>query len=235
MADQEGRNSGNRFERKFVISSLPRQSVEMIVKTHPNIFSEIFHERSVNNIYLDTPNMTFFFENNLGKSQRKKVRIRWYGDLFGMINKPVLEFKIKSGAVGYKISFLLSPFELNEDFDLEILLSVFSNSALPPWVMNELMGLEPKLLNGYTRKYFRSFDRKFRITIDNELFYHDIQRRHNSYLKHHLNSTNIILELKYDFDYDNNADSISSSFPFRLTKSSKYVNGISCFHINLAV
>ncbi len=235
MSDQEGRMSGNRFERKFVISNRPRQNIEMVVKTHPGIFSEIFHERYVNNIYLDTPNLTYFFENNLGKSQRKKVRIRWYGDLFGKISKPVLEFKIKSGAVGYKVSFLLCPFDLNEDFDLEVLKLVFNESSLPPWVINELAGLEPKLLNGYTRKYFRSFDRKFRVTIDNDLHYRDIQKRNNTYLKKTSNYKDIIFELKYDFNDDDEAESISSSFPYRLTRSSKYVNGISSFYINLAV
>jgi len=235
MAVQEGRKSGNRFERKFVISNVPRQNIEMVVKTHSGIFSEIFHQRNVNNIYLDTPNLTYYFENNLGKSQRKKVRIRWYGELFGRIDKPVLEFKIKSGAVGYKISFLLKPFEVNTNFDLDILTSVFKESSLPLWVLEELAGLEPKLLNRYTRKYYRSFDRKFRITIDDELLYHDIQKRNNSYLKKHLEFRDVIFELKYDFDNDNKAGEISKSFPFRLTKSSKYVNGISCFHINLAV
>ncbi|MFC2119294.1 VTC domain-containing protein, partial [Bacteroidota bacterium] len=235
MSVQEGKKSGNRFERKFVISRFSRQEAELIIKTHPEVFSEIFHERIVNNIYLDTPNLTFFFENISGKSQRKKVRIRWYGDLFGDINKPVLEYKIKEGAVGKKISFLLEPFKLDENFDLNSLMNVFSKSLLPSWVINDITGLEPKLLNRYTRKYFRSFDRIFRTTIDYQLVYHDIQKRNNSFLKKVTNEEDIIIELKYDFDNDKMASIISSSFPFRITRSSKYVNGISSFHINQAL
>jgi len=235
MTIQEGRTSGNRFERKFVITHLSKQGVEQIVKMHPKIFSEIFYSRQVNNIYLDTPNLTFFFENNLGKSQRMKVRIRWYGDMFGHINKPVLEFKIKEGAVGYKMSYLLSPFVLDDKFDLDTLRDVYKNSSLPDWVINTITGLEPKLLNNYTRKYFRSFDKIFRITVDNDLLYYDIQKRNNSYLKKQLDDCEFILELKYDFEYDSEADKISKSFPFRLSKNSKYVNGMSYFHINIAV
>lgn len=235
MTTQEGRMSGNRFERKFVITHLTKQGVEQIVKIHPAVFSEIFYTRQVNNIYLDTPNLTYFFENNLGKSQREKVRIRWYGDMFGHINKPVLEFKIKEGAVGCKLSYLLAPFDLDDKFDLETLRDVLKNSSLPDWVLNKLAGLEPKLLNRYSRKYFRSFNKIYRITVDNDLLYYDIQRRNNSYIKKQLDDCEIILELKYDFEYDNDADKISCSFPFRITKNSKYVNGMSYFHINIAV
>jgi len=234
MTIRKGRKTGYRFERKFC-TQLSKYEVEHIVKTNPEIFSEIFHERHVNNIYLDTPNLTFFYENNFGKSQRKKVRIRWYGDLYGSINKPVLEFKIKEGLVGYKISFLLEPFELNENFDIDTLSQVFRNSYLPDWVTREITELEPKLLNSYTRKYFRSFNKLFRITIDKDLIYHDIQKRNNTFLKKHIDYNEIILELKYAFDDDKHANTITSAFPFRLVKSSKYVNGVSYFHINLAV
>ena len=36
----------------------------------------------------------------------------------------------------------------------------------------------------------------------------------------------VILELKYQEEYDEEANSIINQFPFRLSKSSKYVNGI---------
>ena len=216
----------SRYERKFVISGVSKPGIEQIVKSHPSAFSELFHERNVNNIYLDTPNLTFFLDNVAGKSRRKKVRIRWYGDLYGRIEKPVLEFKLKAGAVGDKLSFQLHPFTLDENFDQNTLLETFASSNLPDWVREEILPLEPHLLNRYTRKYFLSFDKKFRTTIDNQLIYHDISRRNNSFIKKSVNETDVIVELKYDFKDDDMANSVSGNFPFRMTKSSKYVNGV---------
>ena len=44
-----------RYERKFLIQDATRSEVERSIKLHPALFSEIFHERSVNNIYFDSP------------------------------------------------------------------------------------------------------------------------------------------------------------------------------------
>ena len=41
--------------------------------------------------------------------------------------------------------------------------------------------------------------------------------------------TKIILELKYAHDQDLNADKIINHFPFRITRSSKYVSGVESF------
>ena len=40
------------------------------------------------------------------------------------------------------------------------------------------------------------------------------------------NSDSIILELKYNYQDDDEAHIISSYFPFRMTKNSKYVSGV---------
>ena len=97
----------SRFERKFTVNRLSKQGIELVIKQNSAFFSKIYKQRYINNIYLDTPNLTFFFDNNAGKSNRKKIRIRWYGDMFGMISYPILEFKIKTGDVGNKFSFPL--------------------------------------------------------------------------------------------------------------------------------
>ena len=82
-----------RYERKFVIRELDVEGVEQIIKSHPSLFSEIFHERVVNNIYFDSWNMGSYSDNIEGNPQRLKIRIRWYGELFELIKKQVLELK----------------------------------------------------------------------------------------------------------------------------------------------
>jgi hypothetical protein len=167
-----------------------------------------------------------------GKGSRKKARIRWYGDLFGNIEKPVLEFKVREGYLGNKLSFGLKPFTLNENFRYRDLKKVFLDSDLPEWAYEVLQHLSPALLNRYGRKYFLSFDGKFRLTIDNDLSYHAIEPAHNTFLRSY-RGDDFIVEVKYDFENDDKAPFISNNLPFRLTKSSKYVNGMELLYPQL--
>jgi hypothetical protein len=219
-----------RFERKFVLSTLSRAGVENIVLTHPAAFQEIHHIRAVNSIYLDTVQLTYYNDNVVGSSNRRKLRIRWYNDMFGEVRKPVLEIKIKNGLVGHKLSYPLIPFKIDRDFNIDYLKDIFNHSDLPEWVIDELKFCEPSLFISYTRRYFQSFFREFRITVDDQMIYQDIRRRNNTFLRSMKDDIDVILELKYDFDLDNKAQSITNYLPFHLTKSSKYVNGIGQFH-----
>jgi hypothetical protein len=46
------------------------------------------------------------------------------------------------------------------------------------------------------------------------------------FLHSQTNHHNLVVELKYDIDQDLNANRVASFFPFRVTKNSKYVEGI---------
>jgi len=215
-----------RFERKFFISDLTRQEILALVKLHPAMFSEIYHERSINNIYFDTPALQYFYATIDGLGRRKKCRIRWYGDLLGHIDKPVLELKIKEGFVGRKESYPLAPFALDENFHFGTANEIFKNSALPAKLKMELFSVQPTLLNRYRRRYFQSVNRHYRITIDSDLEFCRPQARDNTFLHRTIDRNNVIVELKYSNEKDFHADSISRHFPFRVTKSSKYVLGV---------
>lgn len=218
--------SSFRNERKFLVSLFDNYDLEHLVKMHPAMFSEIFYLRQVNNIYLDTHNFQYYQENVSGSARRMKVRIRWYGDLFGKVAKPVLELKIKEGFVNRKESFVLKPFVIEDQFKFESLTAVFDDSDLPPMLRDILKSLEPTLLNKYRRKYFMSADGNFRITVDSDLEFFEISKNENSFL-HSIKEYNIaILELKYMTKFDDQADLISGFFPLRMTRSSKYVRGI---------
>jgi len=219
----------SRYERKFLVTDMSYPAVEQQIRLHRSAFSPIFHPRYINNIYFDTPTFESFYDNVFGKGSRKKVRIRWYGDLDGRVEKPIVEFKIREGMLGNKLSFPLVPFEVNQHLDIEKLNRVFHDSDLPAWVFDVLVQLKPSLLNRYRRKYFMTFDSKFRLTIDDELQYFGIGINNNNFLENH-RSEDIIVELKYDKKDDDLAPMVSNNLPFRLTKSSKYVNGIELLH-----
>lgn len=215
-----------RYERKFLISQLDRHQVESIIKRHPAMFSEIYHERCVNNIYFDSLNMDNYLDNESGTSQRVKTRLRWYGDLFGMIQEPALQLKIKDGIVGSKISFPLNPFTLDSNFSSRLLKTLLKASKIPALIKEELLLMQPALLNHYSRKYFQSADKKYRLTLDWDMEFYTIEPSHNTFIKRVKDLFYIVLELKYSDKDDDIADTITNYFPFRLSKSSKYVRGI---------
>ncbi|NIR47298.1 polyphosphate polymerase domain-containing protein [candidate division KSB1 bacterium] len=226
MSESKNNSNNFRFERKFVVDSLSKPEIEALVKLHPAVFSEIFYERLVNNIYLDSCSLQNYFANIDGLHSRRKCRIRWYGDLFGHIEKPVLELKIKEGLLGRKESYPLPSFSLDENFQLNAIREVFKKSEIPAPLVDDLLSLQPALLNRYSRRYFQSADRNYRITIDSQMEYYRIDPHSNSFLQRMVDGESVIVELKYNHDQDNFAQMISTHFPYRMTKSSKYVNGV---------
>lgn len=224
----------SRFERKFVNSYFDINQTEQIIKMHPALFSEIHNRRYINNIYFDSPSLENYYENSFGKAVRSKARIRWYGDLFQKIENPVLEIKNKNGLTGYKQSFDLPSFEFTKKFDSSQLKEIFLQANLPNDIYNKLLKSIPTLVNRYSRKYFKDFSRNFRLTTDTDINYYNIRAGKNFINHKYTDNKNIIIELKYDFDKDEKAKFITEKLPFRLTKNSKYVNGIELFN-NIAI
>ena len=178
----------------------------------------------MNNIYYDSHTFENYRNNIEGQTNRLKVRIRWYGNLFGNIKNPTLEIKIKKGVLGKKIFINLPNFFLDKKTDLLDL--IHSNIKLFKSELVDFKCLYPVLLNQYSRQYFISSDNNFRITIDNNLLFINIFEHKNSFEKSCQIRDAIILELKYNPDFQTQANNITQSFPFRISKSSKYVTGI---------
>ena len=105
-----------RYERKFLVEELMPPQVAALIKQHPRLFYSPYPPRYVNNLYLDTPEMDHYYDNVNGALQRRKVRVRWYGQPFGEIKHPMLEVKVKHGLVGTKHTYPLPPFRMNARF-----------------------------------------------------------------------------------------------------------------------
>ena len=223
----ENRQNDNfRFERKFLTNALDREALQNIVAQIPMFFTEVYHERWINNIYFDSVQFTNFKDNVVGNMHRKKYRIRWYGEMISKIDNPILELKIKKGLLGDKKSFKINPFELKIGMDSNSVLEKIKESNIDSRIKYHLLEQKPVLLNRYRRKYFQSADKKFRITIDDEQSFYKIDTFNNSFEHNFKDPDSIILEIKYDKKNDVDASLISNTFPFRLTKSSKYARGI---------
>jgi SPX domain protein involved in polyphosphate accumulation len=216
-----------RYERKFNSAEISPKDMEFLIKQNSALFREIFYERRVNNIYLDSLDFKNYQENISGVSERLKIRIRWYGSSLGMIKKPILELKMKKGDLGKKLVFSLKPFKFDNSFSYEKLKQVFLNSNLPDWLLEKLKFYFPKLFNFYTRKYFISSNKKYRITLDKDLVFYKINEDNNNFSEKVKEDEKIVLELKYSLEYSSGAQQISQEFNSRLTANSKYCSGIS--------
>ena len=216
-----------RYERKFTVpTNYSMLQIERTIKANSFFFREVYHERQVNNIYFDTAGYNDYFDNVLGVANRRKIRIRWYGETLGHIEKPVLEIKTKKGLVGDKWSFKLQPFTMDNEISHEKLQQLFKASDLPLPILESTRMVFPTLLNSYSRRYFLSADGEFRITLDYDLIYRRIESKMNNFSRLPKRDPNKIVELKYSLENDSRANAISTQFPFRLNKNSKYVNGV---------
>ena len=84
-----------RYEKKILINHLIKDQVRSIARLNPFVLKKSYHPRFINNIYFDNSNLQLYHSSVEGDSKRIKIRIRWYGELFGNVKKPVLEIKIK--------------------------------------------------------------------------------------------------------------------------------------------
>ncbi len=205
-----------RYERKYRIEHFHDALVRQAVILHPASFRKAFPDRKVYNIYFDNCLFSAYFDNVVGVSERKKIRVRWYGDDIRKIENPNLEFKIKQNLLGDKKSFPL------ENFDLEDLKKLTKT-------VNDISGqgnlYMPSLINAYQRSYFETSNKKYRITIDRKLQYFSLLNA-RKFTNFQIEDEAVILELKYDESLDEDAAFVLQHLPFRFSKSSKYVTGL---------
>lgn len=216
----------HRYERKFAIAGAALAEIEHRVRHHSALFFPEYAPRIVNNIYFDTPDLRNFHQNVAGHSQRAKLRARWYGPLFGPVPQPVLEQKCKRGYLGTKQSARLMPFEFGQQVSATSVRCWLEASALPELLRHEIHQAEPTLVNQYRRQYFRSRDRRVRLTIDSQLEFYRFQRHANFFRARIAVPALVVLELKYVDAASEAAAAIANDLPFRLTRMSKYVFGL---------
>ena len=215
-----------RYERKFVTSTTFLWAVESQILLHSALFRKVYQPRFVNNIYLDSPDFTHYLDNVEGNSKRRKVRVRWYGDLEGEVKTPVLELKEKAGHIGWKSTFPLPPFHFSNRFNARRLQKIMEQADLSPALLQNLHSLRPTLVNRYHRKYYLSKDERFRITLDDQQTYYRISHLYNNISFPSRSDEQVIMELKYLEEHDAEAGYITNGFRCRVGKYSKYLSGL---------
>ena len=185
-------NDKYRFERKIVVDAIKYEDLIYMLKSQG--YNELFPERDICNLYLDDLNYHSLKDNVLGNAKRLKHRIRWYGNLFGSIERSVLEQKIKVGNVGFKNSFKISrTFSLIESLGFSELTNLVRN-ILEDLKENIFIDfVYPASINTYTRSYYGDIDNRFRITIDKDIKYYSFQNE----IRIEKRDRRVIIEIKY--------------------------------------
>ena len=232
VVDKPVQDSNIRYERKFLFENCHVQEVIQSVYRNSHAFQEIFHRRKVNNIYFDDSNYNFYKQNVEGVADRKKLRLRWYGEDTCNIENPTVEVKKKMGEAGDKDSFRLKGvfFDLGVRSTNDVYRQLVDKTTGHISVHEALKKLHPTLINTYERRYFLSFCGRYRITVDyNQAFYnpnYTVLKNSQRKIK------DIVLELKYAVADDDEARQVSQQIKTRLSKNSKYVNGINLLYHN---
>ncbi len=215
-----------RYERKFLAPRATLADVLAEIRQHPALFREVYPDRRVNSLYLDSPARRDYLQHVNGATNRVKTRLRWYGPLTGPVERPTLERKFKRGSVSGKTGCPLPALPVNGGLAPAELNAALDQAGLPENLRTTLRHLEPAVVVTYRRHYFESANRAFRVTVDSCLGFlrlHGVTGAMTPVPEHH---HPVILELKYEPRHADEARRVAEPLPYRLSRSSKYVLGI---------
>ena len=247
--------SNLRFELKYLAPVNSEQYTQQLVELHPAGFEQHYHKIVVNNIYFDDRRLSFYFANLQGLAQRVKVRARFYsvssltaasdGGITALgATQPHLEIKKKQGELISKDLYsweqagqfgsLNVPAALTAFFQQQLLPSpsivVDEVGKQPPAAVDSnivKVGLiRPTLINSYRRSYFLSLDRKVRITVDTDVRFYPVNNSRINWNRYYQLPA-VIMEIKANQKHADLLPGIAKYFPFKLTRCSKYVLGLS--------
>ena len=210
------KNKIKRFERKWIFKS--NNSLALInALIRSNLFFRTHYpSRNVNSIYFDTYNYTSIRQNLDGVSNKKKIRVRWYGNK-DIIANPVLEIKSKKGFETKKESSSIKELDNIKLSDLDIIREKLNKKMKSKKIIN------PILTTHYEREYFVSLNGKIRATVDYNL--KSIFLNNSTQIDIVKNFKNIcILEFKYSTSLDKYVRENLKDITLRLSKNSKFVN-----------
>ena len=140
-----------RYERKFIVDDLIFDQIEDSIIGNSYLFKKIYNVRQVNNVYFDDIHYRAYYSNIEGLSERKKYRIRWYGELLGEIKNPVLEVKVKKSSLGTKFHFNINTFIMKPRFDPNIFTTLFKESDEYHAMVDRLEDIELNALSDARR------------------------------------------------------------------------------------
>jgi competence CoiA-like predicted nuclease len=160
-----------RTEKKYTFNQVDKNSVRDWLLGSALGFKEVFYKREVNSLYFDSHDYFCYEENLSGVSKRSKARLRWYNDIDPLSSKATFEMKVKSNHLGNKLSHQFNFKDLNLTSSSDNLIKQL-RSLLPVEMLPYFDTFsEPSLLVKYQREYYEDFQKKVRVTLDDEILF----------------------------------------------------------------
>jgi len=204
-----------RFERKWKIKEKYYNQIFFSLQNSKFKFSKLYEPRWVNSIYYDD---CFFnsVKQNLDGVNKKKLRIRWYGNQ-SKTNSINLELKKKTGLIGTKQTKKI--ISKNFTFNKKNLI-ILREKIIKKYSF--FINYHHTTSTRYLRQYFISQNKKIRATVDTKIEYRHLNLNYENIGK--IRDDNLILEFKYNTkDDDYCRKNLQNNF-LRITKNSKYAN-----------
>ena len=217
-----------RLELKIPYENFDKYIIEKYLISFKNL-SKHHPSRYINSIYFDNENLQIARDNIDGKSQRSKIRVRYYGKK--NFSDCFLEIKKKNNKFGTKKIIKLEK-KVNEIdfFNLFSLKNkIYKELITEPFIQKYIVRdfLVPSLKVSYMRDYFIKDD--IRITHDKNIKYSSFLLNKNIVAKEFVD-THSVIEVKFDYSNLNKALNILDNIPIKPKRYSKYLRGLSFFN-----
>ena len=219
----KNKETSKRIEIKEVFRTKDLNHLHKALKLSGFAFSKTFPTRKVNSIYFDTISMDFFRQSVEGNRDRKKIRVRWYGEEKKEYDA-TLEIKNKEGAVSWKNLYekqvIVKPTEASWDNFLK-----YDSEKLH--LKNTFKTYLPTSIVSYKRDYYESKNKKIRVTIDQDLSSYQQMSRFKVNFTHYKNhSSLVIMEIKTAYEEEKLLNRVLQDFPFSAKRFSKYCESL---------
>ena len=214
-----------RFERKYSlsVSDLPR--FWRWKSGSGSVFQAAYPDRSINNIYFESPEWANYDENLAGISRRCKCRLRWYGDTKAPVNMR-FEVKRRRNSIGDKLVQKIPDNRLVLGNEVSHIYTELRKCLDPELKMILDQSHLPVLFNSYRRQYY-STKEGVRLTLDIDLQFESLANCCDEYRYKAVKSEIYgFMEVKYSVNQRSNVERCLKELPFRATRNSKYVIGI---------
>jgi hypothetical protein len=215
-----------RYEYKITCDELYLPEVRSWVRLHPSAFVEAYPPRQVNSLYFDTPQADCLHDNLMGASERRKLRFRWYGPDVSAV-RGVLELKCKANQLGWKRN---CPIPIIFDLagiswaDLIQQMRQHAEGIVALWLSS---ADQPVLLTSFVREYYESIEHQIRVTVDYaQAVYEQLTYSAPNLAIKTPHRAQVVIEVKSDSGLSRRVSDVASSFPLRVGRNSKYVNGV---------
>ena len=211
-----------RYEIKIVFDRFLRNHESQWIRLHSAGFIQAYPPRKVNNIYFDTIDLDSLNDHISGISERRKLRLRWYGDAF-VFQSALLEVKQKVNRLGWKDSQPISG-----SFDCQTMtwndITTLIKQSSRDGFLQMIEESNPVLINHYQREYYKAaYDDEIRVSVDTKLTTYLQKDNYKPNLQFALPSEGIlILEVKCPLEKSDQIPKLLDEFPARPGAFSKY-------------